>query len=282
MEAHTRRRSPPPALRALPPQGLPRMRRPAQMHRQRRRQGPARFPDATASPRDPDAEQDRAEDNRVAPEIRDPRRLRGHRLRDRSCPRPAELPLPRHGQNPRPTRADGSRNEHHPTQRIPLTGHHTTPTAPAQEPLPTALPQPAHLRSPTASLLWSCTDVAVRALDEVPGRLRYRRDLNPRTDRGRPAPSPSVDMSGTSLTSIAMDRSATAPQPAGMRAIPLRLKVEDLPLRSEPLSSTGNRFNRATGVEPEPVLASKARAMLKTSGSASGWHAKGVPSRMIL
>ena len=95
-----------------------------------------------------------------------------------------------------------------------------------------------------------------RARDQVPGQLRCRRDLNPRTDRGRPAPSPSVDVSGTSPTSIAMGRSATAPQPAGMRAVPLRPKVEDHPLRNEPLSNTGNRCRRTTEVAPEPFPAS--------------------------
>lgn len=103
-----------------------------------------------------------------------------------------------------------------------------------------------------AQLLWTWTDVAVLALDNVPGRLRCRRDSNPRTERGRPAPSPPVAVSGTSHTAIAMGHSATAPQPARMRGHPAPAQGRGSPVCGEPLSSTGSRCTRTTEVEPEP------------------------------
>ncbi|WP_275562739.1 hypothetical protein [Streptomyces sp. 5-6(2022)] len=62
-----------PLLRALPPQSLPRVRRPAQMHRERGGQGPSHHPAATACSGDPDPCPGRAEDPGMATPLRDAR-----------------------------------------------------------------------------------------------------------------------------------------------------------------------------------------------------------------
>lgn len=92
-----------------------------------------------------------------------------------------------------------------------------------------------------------------RALEDVDprrpgrgrGRLRCRRDLNPRTDGGRSAPSPSVAVGGTSPTAIALGRSATAPQPAGHTRGPAPAQSREEPLCRRILMGVGATPDRS-------------------------------------
>lgn len=139
-------RRPPPAVRPLPPQGMPGMRRPPEVHRQRRRQGAPPPPAVRAAAGDPDAGPERPEDRHLAAAPCRPRGLRGHRLRNRPRSRPAALPLSRPGEGAPPTRPHRRRNQHRPPQRILPTRHHTSFSAPTTQPLPAALPRTDDLK----------------------------------------------------------------------------------------------------------------------------------------
>ncbi len=122
-------------------QGVPGMRRPPEVHRQRRRQGTPHPPAARASAEDPDAGPERPEGRHLAAASCHPRRLRGHRLRNRPHSRPAALSLPRPDEDARPTRPHSRRNQHRPPRRMLPTRHHTSFSAPTTQPLPATLPK---------------------------------------------------------------------------------------------------------------------------------------------
>jgi hypothetical protein len=84
---------------------------------------------ALAPAGDPDTGPTRTRHCPVAAALRDPGRLRSHRLRNRPCPRTAALPLPRHGQDPRPARSHRRRSQHHQAERT--LHHHASPVRPA-------------------------------------------------------------------------------------------------------------------------------------------------------